>query len=309
MHILADSSDTWKFDYTLTITLDDGTVLPPFNSNINGLAGIVLNQDNRNYYGICTEVRGRPRTDQAGHERVADRGDDRVQHARRRQELRHDAEHPHRQPDQRDREPGHLGRHRRRPGPDASRRLTTAKHVQARSICRWRRSSIYLRDMVLPVVYINIGGRRGPVDLRLPGDVVLRRSALLVDGVRRGAGSGSPQAHGRLQRPAVPDPVLPDGADHRRTGRHESARKDVSLAFVAQKLNELFNSRQVSGMHRIRSCKIRLFSSAGSSGTRTRRRYSDMQAITNDPPPPDGQPLDPAFRWGRPIRTRISELG
>jgi hypothetical protein len=47
-HILAEDDDTWKFDYTLTITLDDGTVLPPFNSNINGLNGIVLNQDNRN---------------------------------------------------------------------------------------------------------------------------------------------------------------------------------------------------------------------------------------------------------------------
>src|SRR5207245_8671739 len=39
---------------------DDGTVLPPFNSNINGLNGIVLNQDNRNYYGICSEVRPIP---------------------------------------------------------------------------------------------------------------------------------------------------------------------------------------------------------------------------------------------------------
>ena len=44
VHILAESSDTWKFDYTLTITLDDGTVLPPYNSNINGINGIVLNQ-------------------------------------------------------------------------------------------------------------------------------------------------------------------------------------------------------------------------------------------------------------------------
>ena len=60
IHILAESSDTWKFDYTLTITLDDGTVLPPFNSNINGLTGIVLNQDNRDYYGICSEVRPPP---------------------------------------------------------------------------------------------------------------------------------------------------------------------------------------------------------------------------------------------------------
>ena len=55
IHILAESSDTWKFDYTLTITLDDGTTLPPYNSNINGISGIVLNQNNRDYSGICTE--------------------------------------------------------------------------------------------------------------------------------------------------------------------------------------------------------------------------------------------------------------
>ena len=52
------------------------------------------------------------------------------------------------------------------------------------------------------------------MDLRLPGHVVLRRPAVLLDGVGRGAGPGSPQAHGRLQRPAVPDPLLPDGTDH-----------------------------------------------------------------------------------------------
>src|SRR6185437_4475788 len=29
IHILAEDTDTWKFDYTLTITLDNGTQLPP----------------------------------------------------------------------------------------------------------------------------------------------------------------------------------------------------------------------------------------------------------------------------------------
>lgn len=60
LHILTVGNDRWKFDYTLTITLDDGTVLPPFNSNINGLTGIILDQDNRNYYGICSDVRPTP---------------------------------------------------------------------------------------------------------------------------------------------------------------------------------------------------------------------------------------------------------
>ena len=43
------------------MTLDDGTVLPPFSSDIDGVTGIILDQDNRNYYGICTEVNPTPR--------------------------------------------------------------------------------------------------------------------------------------------------------------------------------------------------------------------------------------------------------
>ena len=42
-------------------------MLPPFSSNINGLTGIVLNQDNRNYYGICSEVPARRPAHPAGH--------------------------------------------------------------------------------------------------------------------------------------------------------------------------------------------------------------------------------------------------
>ena len=34
-----------------------------------------------------------------------------------------------------------------------------------------------------------------------------------------------------------------------------------------------------------------------------------MQAITNDPPPPDGQPLDPAWAMGTTYSHSISELG
>ncbi|MDC8448124.1 MAG: VCBS repeat-containing protein, partial [Nitrospira sp.] len=57
LHLLANGDDEWKFDYTLSITLDDGTVLPRFQSKTNGLDEIVLNQDRRNYYGICSDIR------------------------------------------------------------------------------------------------------------------------------------------------------------------------------------------------------------------------------------------------------------
>jgi len=54
--IIPDGDDTWKFEYTVTITLDDGTVLTPLSSNVNGITGIILDQDDPNYSGIGTEL-------------------------------------------------------------------------------------------------------------------------------------------------------------------------------------------------------------------------------------------------------------
>ena len=57
--IIAKGDNTWKFEYTVTITLDDGTQLPTFSSNVNGITGIILDQDNSNYSGIGTELNNR----------------------------------------------------------------------------------------------------------------------------------------------------------------------------------------------------------------------------------------------------------
>jgi phospholipase C len=54
--IIPKGDDTWKFEYTAGITLDDGTQLPPFGSNVNGITGIILDQDNSSYSGIGTEL-------------------------------------------------------------------------------------------------------------------------------------------------------------------------------------------------------------------------------------------------------------
>lgn len=54
--IIPSGDDTWKFEYTVTITLDDGTQLPSFGSNVNGITGIIMDQDNPSYSGIGTEL-------------------------------------------------------------------------------------------------------------------------------------------------------------------------------------------------------------------------------------------------------------
>ena len=306
VHILADSNDTWKFDYTLTVTLDDGTVLPPFNSNVDGLAGIVLNQDNRNYYGICSEFAPIPaRQNPATNEVLTgvtiefkthddDKNPDTTLNIRivnrisatESQDISvaTDVAHGETFDDSTD------------DGGNPYRRIDLPLASQP----------IYLRDMVLPVVYINIvadedqwifdyrvtlffGGQ--PYSWTVPG-VVLDQDHHKHKGVYSG------RAFPTLFYPMAP--IMPDG-------QARTPIKDVSLAFVATKLDELFNSRQVAGApHPL--VQVRLFSSQD-FGDQNPPSYSDLQGITNDPPPPDGQPLSPEFVMGTTYTHAISELG
>lgn len=57
--IIPKGNDTWKFEYTVAMTLDDGSQLPAFGSNVNGISGIIMDQDNSSYSGIGTEVNAR----------------------------------------------------------------------------------------------------------------------------------------------------------------------------------------------------------------------------------------------------------
>ncbi len=60
IHMLADRDDRWIFDYTVTLTFDNGAF--SFASSADGVSGIVLDQDNRNHSGIGIEnpLRDRP---------------------------------------------------------------------------------------------------------------------------------------------------------------------------------------------------------------------------------------------------------
>src|SRR2546430_1940710 len=59
VHILPNGHDRWIFDYTVTFTFDDGTDFT-FKSRDAGLPGVILDQDNRDYSGICAENPLRP---------------------------------------------------------------------------------------------------------------------------------------------------------------------------------------------------------------------------------------------------------
>jgi hypothetical protein len=53
IHLLAHKNDRWIFDYTVTLTFDNGEF--SFGSAVDGVAGIVLDQDNRNHLGFGVE--------------------------------------------------------------------------------------------------------------------------------------------------------------------------------------------------------------------------------------------------------------
>ena len=237
-----------------------------------------------------------PAPDHPGHGFAPDRRDDRVQHARRRQELRHLARHPHRQPSERDGQPGHLGRQQRRAGSDV---LRFRRHLQPH-----RSSARLQRDLPAghgPADRLHRHrGRRGPVDLRLSRDDVLRPGpALLVDGVRRRARPGSPQAHGGVQRTRLPHALLPVPAAELRAARRATRR--------SRSISSGRSSRNCSTAGRRSAARIRSSSSSSTarpnSGTRYRRRsWICSSSSTIHRPRTQGLWL-PVSRWVRPTPT------
>jgi phospholipase C len=55
IHILTDGNDRWIFDYSITFTFDDTSAFTYSSKADGAINGIILDQDNRNYSGICAE--------------------------------------------------------------------------------------------------------------------------------------------------------------------------------------------------------------------------------------------------------------
>jgi phospholipase C len=55
IHILPNGNDRWGFDYEVAFSFDDDTANFTFSSKDAGLPGVLLDQDNRTYSGICAE--------------------------------------------------------------------------------------------------------------------------------------------------------------------------------------------------------------------------------------------------------------
>ena len=149
---------------------------------------------------------------------------------------------------------------------------------------------IYLRDMVLPVVYINIGADEDQwiFDYRVTLFFGGQPYSWTVSGVvldqdhHKHMGVYSGRAFPTLFYPMAP--IMPDGQARvpPRTCRSLSSRRNWTSCSTAGK--------SLGSLDPL--VRVKLFSSQD-FGDQNPPSYSDMQAITNDPPPPDGQPLDP----------------
>jgi phospholipase C len=301
IHILAKDSDTWKFDYTMTITLDDGTVLPPFSSNIEGLTGLVLDQDNQNYYGICSEVQPiPPRTIPVT---------DSVLTGVTIEFNTHD--------DDKNNDTG-LGIHIvNRLSATASQDISVVNNVAPGETFpdsgdTYRRfdlplasNAIFLRDMVLPIVFIDIVadtdqwifdyrmtfffGQDQPYSWTVSG-VVIDQDHHKHMGVYNG------RAFPTLSYPYPPLSSAP-----------VPRNKTISLDFVGQKLQELLNSRQTLGSpDPIIKIKV---DSATQYGDAIPPSFVDLQFIVNDPPSPDASLLGPGVPMSTTYAHNVSELG
>jgi hypothetical protein len=284
IHILPHGNDTWKFDYTITFTLDDGRQFP-WSSNTNGITGFILDQDNLNYSGICTEIQPVPASTKPVTGSVLTgvtiefntHNDDKNSSTQINIHIVN------------------------RLNATSSQDISVATDVDSgqafpdsgdtykRVDLPLASNSIFLRDIVLPVVYIDIAagtdkwifdyrvtfffGQNQPYSWTASG-IVLDQDRHKHMGVYNGRSFPS------LARPQA---TLTPFAIKR--------NKSISLAFIQQKLQELFNSRQ--GLGDLNPLvKLRL-DNTGNQGDQVPQSYLDTQWIENDPPPPDGAPQPP----------------
>ena len=300
VHILAKDEDRWRFNYTLNVTLDDGTVLPPFSSDVDGVTGIILDQDNRNYYGICTEVNPTPRVPPVTDALLTG------------VTIEFNTHNDDKNSDTK------LGIHiSNRVSATESHDISVANDLAPgvtfhdsgdtynRLDLPLASNEIYLRDMVLPIVTINIaaGTDQWIFDYRVtfffgqdqPYSWTI--SGVVLDQDRHkhvGAYNGRP-----FPSLYYPYPPLASAPAPR--------NKTISLDFVGQKLEELLNGRQVAGSPDP-IIKLKL-DSARQFGDAIPPSLMDLQFIVNDAPSPDAPLLGPTQQMGTTYAHNVSELG
>ena len=293
IHILPNGSDTWIFDYTLTLTFDNGESFS-FTSNVNGVSGIILDEKNRDYAGMGIEnpFLALPAAPQPAVNAVLDRVFLEI--------YTHDQNKDH------DTVVNvHIvNRLSATESTDISVALnilpgqgfdTGSKYSLDLPLAS---NDILLADIVLPVVNINIapnGNDRWNFDYRI--SYFFKDQAPEIEGVFRPpfssttagvildqnhhkhTGEYSGRAFPTLNVP--PAPLQPFAIDH------AFNPKVISLNFIQSKLNDFINNREADPL------KIIRLDNSGRFGSAMPASYADIKSIDANPPPPRTvEPLD-----------------
>jgi hypothetical protein len=293
IHILPNGNDRWMFSYTITFVFDDGRSFTR-TSDTDGVTGIVLDQNNRNYSGVCAEFRSLPAPSKPQTGAVLTR----VTLAFSTHDDNKDFD-------------TQLNVHIANRLSATSNQdiavglnLLTGTEFQEGSLhtivfgegaLPLSSPRVTLRDIVLPVVYVNIvpnGNDRWIFDYQVTYEFSdghtfsSRTNGVILDQNHHkhaGVYQGDPfPAVAPPGKPVLTGPAINHVATPNDNG------KPISLSYVQRKLAEFVNNRQNLGAQYppyppIK--RLRLHNS-GTYGSTLPESYYDLQSITANPPPP-----------------------
>lgn len=311
IHILPNGDDTWMFDYFILFIFSDGSKIE-YSSNNNGMTGIILDQNNRNYSGICSEntmisIPAPPKPDAPVVLTGVTLGFATHDHGKKSDTVVN----------------VHIVN---RLGASASQDIAIGLDLLAgenfqtpstnwvffpSSQLQLASNDIKLQDIVLPVVFINIvpnSDDKWNFDFQVTysfkdgrnftsrtSGVILNQDYHKCECVYQGPSFPVVQA---LPKPALMGPAInqniPFGVP---TTWVNTTPKVISLDFLRAKLVEFFNNRLGVGSEDPPVAYIEL-NNAGVYGGTPPEGYYDLQTIVANPPPPPGTLSPPGFEEG-----------
>jgi hypothetical protein len=290
IHILPNGNDTWIFDYTIEFQFDDGSSFS-WSSNRNGITGIILDQDNRNYSDICTEnpfITLPPlykAQSAALLERVclefhtedddANKDGDTVLNVHIVNRLSASAAQDI------------VVANNLLPGQEFSEGSTNRILFGAGGL-PLAGSALRLQDIVLPQVFIHIvpnGNDRWRFDFQV--------TYIFSDGRTFSSRSGGivldqdrPKYGGVYQGGAFPNTMPVAGKPPANLADHRPLSKTISLSYLQQRFDEFINNRQGVPGQDPPIQRLRLHNTGVFNGSTLPESYYDLQSLVANPPPP-----------------------
>jgi phospholipase C len=306
IHILPNGSDRWIFSYTITFLFDDGRSFSASSDN-NGVTGIILDQNHRNYSGIGVEnpfitlpTLAKPAMAAVLTEATitfftTDDDDNNKDHDT---QLNVHIVNRLSASSSRDIAIG-LDLFK---GREFGRKSVNTVTLPLAS------SAIQLQDIGLPVVFINIvpnGHDRWNFDYQATfrfsnGQVFSSQThGVILD-------QDNHKHAGVYQGRPFPT-VIPPGRPEQNVRDHRVKAKSISLAYLQTRFDEFINNRQGVGSQEPPIRKLRL-DNAGKFGSALPESYYDLQALVANPPGP-GTLSPPGFNEGVTYESNPTSLG